>query len=161
MIPAVHFDGETRYLSTPDEVSESLDTVLRPGVGDENHVIATWLVYNDEKTQAPVSFLDVCANLEKGLGGVVWFAGGEEAARIEKETGSDMGHYFWVSDSGTLLDPDPEVLSDHYAPSYFDPRGVISIEAIRNAVESFCRSNGKRPSGIGWVAGNQNGTRFD
>ncbi|MGW0468476.1 Imm1 family immunity protein [Streptomyces sp. NPDC003027] len=161
MILAVHFRGETRYLRAAEEVSGSLDEILRPGQDGEAHVAATWLAFEREGDQAPVSFLDVGANLENGFGGAVWFAGGTEAKRIEDETGSDMGYYFWVSDTEEPPEFDPKVMSDPHVPSYFDPRGVLPLAKIRKVVEEFCQSQGSRPTEICWVAGNQDGTRLE
>ncbi|MER5312951.1 Imm1 family immunity protein [Streptomyces sp. NPDC002773] len=161
MISAVNFNGEKRYLRDAEEVLDSLGEVLRPGVGDENHVKAVWLAFEREEDKAPVSFLDVSANLEVDLGGIVWFASDSEARRIEMETGSDMGNYFWVSESETVPQGEFPVFSDHYAPSYFDPRGVLSLADVRKAVEEFCQTGGSRPNGIRWVTGNQNGTWLD
>ncbi|GEB60120.1 Imm1 family immunity protein [Streptomyces gardneri] len=161
MIVAVHFNEETRFLRSPEEVQDSLREVFRPGIGDENHVKAVWLTFDREEEKTPIGFLDVSANLESDLGGIVWFVSDSEAERIESETGSDMGNHFWVSDSGRSREGGSTVLSDHYAPSYFDPRGVLPLTEVRKAVEEFCQSQGRRPSGIRWVTGNQNGTRLD
>ncbi|MFH8260711.1 Imm1 family immunity protein [Streptomyces roseolus] len=161
MILAFRYRGEIRTLRDSEAVFRSLDDVIEQRQPGQDHARATWLFLANEGDQAPVSCLEVSLNLQNGFGGVVWFAGGREAKRIEEETGSDIGYYFWVSDSGRQVSFDPEVLSDPHAPSYFDPRGVLPVAEIRKVIEEYCRSAGDRPSVIRWVAGNQNGTRLE
>ncbi|MFJ7159221.1 Imm1 family immunity protein [Streptomyces sp. NPDC101118] len=156
----VRYRGETRSLSDSKDVSESFEDALQPQRALEGNVRATWLALENEGDQAPVTCLEVSINLKNGLGGAVWFAGGREAQRIEDETGSDMGYYFWVSESQEPLAFDPQVMSDFHAPSYFDPRGVIPVSHIRKVVAEYCQLAGGRPTCIEWVAGNQNGTRL-
>ncbi|WP_327166752.1 Imm1 family immunity protein [Streptomyces zaomyceticus] len=159
MIVAVHTNGETENFPSVQEAIESVDSVLHALDGGLK-ASATWLAI-DEGTEAPKSFLEVTADAEKNIAGAVWFAGDEEAQRIENEEGSDRGNYFWVSDSGRGPETDVTLLSDPHAPSYFDPRGILSIPEVSKAVEEFCLSGGNLPSSIRWVAGNQNGTRID
>ncbi|MFF8609534.1 Imm1 family immunity protein [Streptomyces sp. NPDC015346] len=46
-------------------------------------------------------------------------------------------------------------------PHTSPPGGVLPLTEVRNAVEEFCKAGGRRPNGIRWVTGNQNGTRLD
>ncbi|MFF4169319.1 Imm1 family immunity protein [Streptomyces sp. NPDC001744] len=154
-------DGKTRHLRSFGEFSSSLDEVFSLKTGNENHVKAAWLALAQEGDAAPVSFLDVSANLNISLGGAVWFTGDAESERIRKETKSDIGDHFWVSEGDRVPEGDTTVFSDHYAPSYFDPRGLIPLDHLRKVIEEFFRTGGNRPNSVHWVAGNQNGTRFD
>ncbi|MFF2852061.1 Imm1 family immunity protein [Streptomyces sp. NPDC058001] len=156
----MHLRGESRNLRDNEEVSTVLDELFRYGQDVEPDVEVTWLTL-DDKGEDPVSMLDVSANLKTGFGGVVWQAGGREAERIERETGSDIGYYFWVSDIQEPPDFDPDVLSDSHVPSFFDPRGVFPVTEVRRVIEEYCQLLGSRPTRIQWVAGNQNGTRLD
>ncbi|MGO4462613.1 hypothetical protein AB4039_35800 [Streptomyces sp. M-16] len=160
MILAVRHRGETRYLRNLTEIAQSIDDVLDFRVRGEGDVRATWLYLEKEGDRAFVSCLEVSLNLRSGYGGAVWFAGGREAARIEGETGSDIGYYFWVSDNEMPPLDDPKVVSDPHNPSYFDYRGVLPVREIRLLVEEYCVSVGDRPAGFRWVVGNQNGTRL-
>ncbi|MFD3442619.1 Imm1 family immunity protein [Streptomyces sp. NPDC058685] len=157
---AVHCRGERRNLRDAEEVSTVLDELFREGQNTEPDVSATWLILDDGGEDS-ISMLEVNVNLKSGFGGVVWHTGGREAERIERETGSDIGHYFWVSDAEESPELDPDVLSDFHAPSFFDPRGVLPVAEVRKVIEEYCQLRGSRPTRIRWVAGNQNGTRLD
>lgn len=163
MILAFDHLGETRRIDGPEDVSRSLDEVFGTAPGAETHVKAEWVFLEDEGDQTPISMLEVSANMQNGLGGVVWFAGWNDAGRFKKDPGDqqdDLGDYFWLSDTDNPPDSDPEVMSDHYSPLYFDPRCVLSIAEIRKVVEEYCRIQGNRPAGINWVAGTQGGSRY-
>ncbi|MFJ8601360.1 Imm1 family immunity protein [Streptomyces shenzhenensis] len=157
---AVNLRGKRRNLRDDEEVSTVLDEFFRDGQCVESDVAATWLTL-DDRGEDPVSILEVSANLKTGFGGVVWHAGGREAERLERETGNDIGRYFWVSDSKEPPESDPDVLSDAHVPSFFDPRGVLPLREIRKVIEEYCQLRGARPTRICWIAGNQNGTRLE
>lgn len=160
MILAIRHLGESRYLSQAAEVAKSIEDVFSLSESAEGDSRATWFFSRREGDQAFVSCLEVSLNLRTGYGGAVWFAGGREAKRIEEETGSDIGYYFWVSDNEAHPEVDPQIVSDPHSPSYFDYRGAFPVESVRSIVEEYCLASGDRPSVIHWVAGNQNGTRL-
>lgn len=163
MILALHHLGETRYLKSAQDVLGSLDEVFSCLPGQEIHVQATWLFFEKEEADSPVSMLEVSANLENSLGGAVWFAGWDEARRFKndpEDPQDDLGEYFWVSDAKREPSFDPQVLSDHDSALYFDPRGVLPITEIRSVVEEFYQLTGNRPTAIDWLPGRQDGSRL-
>ncbi|MFJ4967169.1 Imm1 family immunity protein [Streptomyces sp. NPDC088729] len=163
MILAMHHLGKTQIIGNPESAIECFDGFSLYEPGREKHVQATWLALEEEGASAPLSMLEVSANLENGLGGAVWFAGWNDAKGFKEDSGdleSDLGDYFWVSDAESPPGFDPEVLSDHDSALYFDPRGVIPVTQIRSAVEEFCQSMGRRPTCTKWVPGRQDGSRL-
>ncbi|MFI8200921.1 Imm1 family immunity protein [Streptomyces sp. NPDC085942] len=163
MILAVHHLGQTRKIEHPEDALEHFDNLSLPKPGGEKYVQGTWLVFAEEGAGSPLSMLEASINLENSLGGVVWFAGWNDAKTFKENSEnpqSDLGDHFWVSDAEISPDFDPEVLSDHDSALYFDPRGVIPVTQIRSAVEEFCQSMGHRPNCTKWVPGRQDGSRL-
>ncbi|MBT2895231.1 Imm1 family immunity protein [Streptomyces sp. McG3] len=163
MILAVHHLGQTQILRDPDDALRYFDKTFRAGPEEETHVQATWLVLEEEGASAPLAMLEVSVNLEKSLGGVVWFAGWNDAKKFRENSEDpegDLGDYFWVSDAKNSPDFDPEVLSDHDSALYFDPRGVIPVPHLRSVVEEFSQSMGHRPARVNWLPGRQDGSRL-
>ncbi|MFF0015267.1 Imm1 family immunity protein [Streptomyces sp. NPDC005374] len=155
--------GATRQLNGPEDVSRSLDEVFNRDPDSDIRVKAEWVFLESEGDQAPVSILEVSANIESCFGGVVWFAGWDDARRFKRnpeDQQDDLGDHFWLSDSENPPKIDPEVMSDHYSPLYFDPQCVLPIAEVRKVVEEYCEIEGNRPTGIQWVAGTQGGSRF-
>ncbi|WP_345982113.1 Imm1 family immunity protein [Streptomyces sp. DSS69] len=163
MILAVHHLSQTRSLRDSEDVLRSFDEAFEYHPGEEVHAQATWLVFEEEGASVPVSMLEVSANLENGLGGVVWFAGWNDANRFKEnpeDLQDDLGEYFWVSDVEKPPAFDPEVISDHDSALYFDPRGVLPVTEIRSVVEEFSQLMGNRPTRISWLPGRQDGSRL-
>ncbi|MDH6554957.1 hypothetical protein M2160_009330 [Streptomyces sp. SAI-117] len=163
MILAFDHRDESRFLDGPRDVARSLDEVFKKNPDSSVHVKAEWVFLESATDQNPASILEVSANLEHGLGGVVWFAGWNDARRFKQnpeDQQDDLGDHFWLSDSENPPNFDPEVMSDHYSPLYFDPQCVLPIAEIRKVVEEYCRIEGNRPTGIKWVPGTQGGSRY-
>ncbi|MGW8981652.1 Imm1 family immunity protein [Streptomyces parvus] len=163
MILAMHHLGRTQKIERLEDSLEHFDNLSLRKPGREEHVQATWLVLEEEGASTPLSMLEASVNLEHELGGVVWFAGWNDAKIFKEDSDNpqgDLGDYFWVSDAESPPHFDPQVLSDHDSALYFDPRGVIPVTQIRATVAEFCQSMGHRPACTKWVPGRQDGSRL-
>ncbi|MFE3488711.1 MULTISPECIES: Imm1 family immunity protein [Streptomyces] len=155
---AVHFHGELRSVASQSEIPSLMDEILG---GDPTYASATWMVLGSGEASNPISFLEFRANPDTGFGGVVWFAGDQDLGSVQNPTERKLRENFWVSESESPPDFDPDILSDPHVPSFFDSRGAIPIATLRDVVNEYCELFGGRPGGVKWVAGNQNGTRLD
>ncbi|MER6216238.1 Imm1 family immunity protein [Streptomyces sp. NPDC001674] len=141
------------------EAAQAIHQVLTARTSGLSCDTASFLYREEAGTSCVEASLTVTVNHENGYGGLVWYADGNTAKRLTETKGEEFSDSIWVSANPNPPEFEPEILSDPWAPAYIHRTSALPLADIRSALKEFCTTgNGDRPTCIGWVEGNFNGT---
>ena len=162
MILHIVVDGKLHYLDTLPEMLATVNEIIgRTGAESDDFGEDMQLMFSNRRHAGsgvdwPDNLLRVAASGSTGYGGLIW-----SVSRKHPVKGGIFDHV-WVSDNPAPPDFDPRVVSDPGAPRFHDPRSVLPLAQVREAVEEFCRTGtGMRPESVRWVRGQLSGERLE
>ncbi|MFG2823285.1 Imm1 family immunity protein [Kitasatospora sp. NPDC048365] len=159
MILRVEIKGDEHFPTRPEEISDLTSEAFRsitpkeisPGV----HSVGSqaWFTVGEPDSKSPRTYLRVTADERSGYGALSWWSSAQSGG---------MYDFFWLSDNPGPSCAGPQLIADPCSGECYEPASALPLALIRAAIEEYCASGtGERPTCIGWVTGEYDGTRHD